>query len=221
MIFSTVRLDIVHDDDSDRLSQFLSSLQDVKYVVYREIGDKTKKLHLQGYVQFDNMDAYDHTHDQFKEVFGKTHNRFQRSFTIVRKREKYMIYVSKDKNLEFQSGYTEEELKEKENLSYKKGSKPQTFQEKVESWWEENKSLYNDLIREYRINESDCHNRYYSISLVYFQFRAGLIKQFRFLKRIWDLPIIDRYCNYLLSDLIQDKYLVNYLLSNSHREMHH
>lgn len=220
MIFSTVRLDVVHNDDSDRLSQFLSSLQDVKYVVYREIGDKTKKLHLQGYIQFNDMDSYDHAHDQFKEVFGKTHNRFQRSFTIVRKREKYMIYVSKDKNLEFQSGYTEEELKEKENLSYKKADKPQTFMEKVEVWWNTVKPSYELKIIELKINDHDQFPNP-KISKVYFDLRCDLKDQFNFLKKTWDLPILDRHCNYLLSQIIDNRKFMNFLLSGSHRDQHY
>lgn len=117
-----IRLDKLNDDDSDKLKNFLENYEDIKYVVYYEISDKVKKPHYQGYIECDS-DKYSDIKEPFLELFRPTHTRYQRSFTPARKVEDYMIYVSKDKNLQFQKGYTEEYIKDQESKSYKKTKK--------------------------------------------------------------------------------------------------
>lgn len=113
---TTVRLDIINDNDADRLRQFLTT-HTTKYMVYIESGDVTGKRHLQGYAE---LNDYSIVKAEFVRAFGGTHTRFQRSFTIVRKVEAYMRYVAKDKELAYKAGYADDHQEKMERESYKK-----------------------------------------------------------------------------------------------------
>lgn len=121
---STVRLDILSEEDVPRLIQWLED--EVKmYVVYKEYGDETGKPHAQGYVSIGDVD-YKTLKASFHELFATTHKPTQRSFKQVVKVERYMRYVAKDKCLIKAKGVTEEHIKKMEDESYKKEKKKQT-----------------------------------------------------------------------------------------------
>lgn len=122
MKLTTIRLDILDDNvDAERLTTFLRAAGQ-PYVVYREIADVTGKAHFQGYMVRDE-ETYNQLKKDWVKEFSKTHTRYQRSFTPVRKVEEYMKYVAKDKELFLVHGFTEQHIKEKEDASYQKGTK--------------------------------------------------------------------------------------------------
>lgn len=198
-MYTTIRLDKISEDDASRLHAFLDGI-DTKIVVYEEVADITKKIHWQGYIEC-TQDTYEVYKEAFLEVFRPTHNRYQRSFTVVRKVETYMIYVAKDKKLFYSKKVTEEELKEKEDASYKK--KKASFQDIVEDWWILNQSKYFMM---YNVNST-----IWDVNEMYKKLRIDLVNQFKCLKRIWDLPVIEKYCNYLLNDIVPADLLLKYL----------
>lgn len=200
-MYTTVRLDKVAEDDASRLHAFLDSL-DTKIVVYEEVADITKKIHWQGYIEC-TQESYEVYKEAFLEIFRPTHSRYQRSFTVVRKVETYMIYVAKDKNLFYSKGVTEEELKEKEDASYKK-KKRTAFMTVVKAWWvSEPKQRYQLRAK---IDDSvwDLHNLYQDL-------RDELAEHFNLYEKVWDLPITERYVNHLISDIYPVRRITRYL----------
>lgn len=198
-MYSTIRLDKLSEDDTVSLSNYLDSI-DASFVVYEEIADKTKKVHFQGYIEC-TQETYEVYKEAFLVCFRKTHSRYQRSFTVVRKVESYMKYVAKDKKLFKSKGFTEQHIKEQEEKSYKKNEKKLTFQEVVDEWWNVVKPKYvwrND----YTI---------WDVNKMYKMLRIELVDQFKTLKKLWDLPIIERYCNYLINDVVPTEILLKYL----------
>lgn len=117
--YAAVRLDHVHDHDDQRLRTWLQTNNVSEYVIYREHGDQTGKLHYQGYIKTVDDVTFQSLKSKFKSWFS-SHTRFQRSFTHPRKLEQYMIYVAKDKDLFCSSGVTDEVIAERESKSYKK-----------------------------------------------------------------------------------------------------
>lgn len=117
---STIRLDILKDDDEDRLKQFLDKFE--VFVVYCEVSEVVQKVHLQGYVSLKGH-VYKDVKEEFHKAFAFTHTKDQRSMAKVTKVENYMRYVAKDKNLWLSRGVSPEELKKREDESYKKGEK--------------------------------------------------------------------------------------------------
>lgn len=117
----TVRLDELSDQDLVHLEEVLAPYE--KYVVYREIADVTRKPHFQGYVACGTGDNAKEAKQRFVDMFRSTHKPSQRSFNQVRKIEKYMRYVAKDKDLVLRKGVTDEHIEQCERESFKKKDK--------------------------------------------------------------------------------------------------
>lgn len=124
---TAIRLDVKDDFDGELLIKFLQG-ENLPCVVYEEISDKVNKLHYQGYIKCGDKNNYAALKKKFKDTFGKSHNRYQRSFTPVRKQEEYMRYVAKDKKLFFTQLIDESHIRKCEEESYKKEDKKKKSQ---------------------------------------------------------------------------------------------
>lgn len=133
----TVRLDILDEvSDKAKLLEWLSKFQ--VFVVYREISDKVKKPHYQGYVACGNLEASKIAKSEFHVMYKDTHKPGQRSFNQVKKVESYMRYVAKDKDLVASSGVTDAELKKLEAESFKTLQKSGNLVERCHEWAKDN-----------------------------------------------------------------------------------
>ena len=106
-----------------------------KYIMGYEQSDVKKKWHYQGVIFIENETAYQTYKKTMEQIFvewkGKRGNKGNglRSFAKVLKEESYKIYVSKD-FVKWSKGFTDEELKELKDKSYKKGEKKKKDKEK-------------------------------------------------------------------------------------------
>lgn len=120
-MFYTIRID---DDAShnpstlERLSQFLQHQRYIKYLVYREVSDVTKKLHYQGIVDIEEKTLSSHRMS-WCHTFSD-YSKGHKSTAIVKKLDEYMIYITKDKDKVLSKGFTDEEIEELQSKSYKK-----------------------------------------------------------------------------------------------------
>lgn len=116
----TIRID---DNDThtpstlERLTKFLEWEHYNAYLVYREYGDDTGKLHYQGFVEFDSSHLSAHK-ERFSRLF-KDYPKGKKSSAIMKK-EQYKVYITKDKDRILSKGYTEGWIQELETQSYKK-----------------------------------------------------------------------------------------------------
>lgn len=116
----TIRIDDNGVDTYDRLKDFLDHDRYVRYLIYREVSDKTKKLHYQGFVEISDDFVSWHT-GRWCTKF-KDYSKGKKSSTVVKK-DNYMIYISKDKDLVFSKGCTQDFIDSLQSQSYKKTEK--------------------------------------------------------------------------------------------------
>lgn len=120
MVYYTVRIDTKGDSTLDRLKTFLDHERYIKYLVYKETSDVTKKVHYQGFVEI----ADDH-HAWHKTRWSKAfpdYTKGQKSSALVNK-DSYLVYVTKDKDLVLSKGCTEEFINTLQTQSYHKDCK--------------------------------------------------------------------------------------------------
>lgn len=113
----TIRIDEQGDDTLDRLKAFLDHDRYIRYLVYREIADITKKVHYQGFVEF--PDEYISWHTGRWSLRFKDFPKGKKSSALVKK-DNYMIYITKDKDLVLSKGCTEDFINTLETQSYHK-----------------------------------------------------------------------------------------------------
>lgn len=139
----TIRLDIIDEDqDSQRLIEFLNKYQ--KVVVYKEISSKTKKLHYQGVIWHVDEKAFNACKTRFTTMFKDTHPQSKKSMAKVKK-ETYKAYISKDGNLFFSKGVSEEELSDWQSQSYQPNLASE--QKKSLTWTEKVLEAYDKSMR--------------------------------------------------------------------------
>lgn len=195
-----IRVDIIGDMDTyGRMERFLSVFD--KYLVYEEVADETKKLHLQGIIWTDRSDSAIRTRwtehypsDPWEAKYAK-----KKSCAKVRE-DSYEIYITKDGNLKYNKNYTEEEIKLLQEKSYKKEDKKEKkkntifFEIVMEKW---NESRMKDKLKGGRGDRDDIIK--------------WLLKEFHGLRKLWDTPILIRYANYLEYDADPDRHVKSIL----------
>jgi len=113
---ATIRLDVLTEDDAERLRQYL--VKYTKYLVYEEIADKTEKLHYQGIIIFHDDKEFTNAKVRFSTYFPN-HSRGKKSMSKVKK-STYAVYITKDGKIFASSGYTDGEIESLRELSYQK-----------------------------------------------------------------------------------------------------
>lgn len=117
MVNYTIRIDDNGIDTLQRLISFLKHDRYTKCLVYREVATVTKKLHYQGFVEMDESAVG--CHKTMWSTSFKDHPGSKKSSAIVKKDE-YLVYVTKDKDLVFSKGCTDDFINKLETQSYKK-----------------------------------------------------------------------------------------------------
>lgn len=118
MIPSTVRFDIIDETrDVPLFEKFVSKYD--KYLIYKEVGTKTKKVHFQGIIWVPDKKAFNAMKTRFTNMFADTHPRSLKSMRQVES-DMYEVYITKDGNLVYSEGYTDEEIANLEAKSYSK-----------------------------------------------------------------------------------------------------
>lgn len=112
----TLRLDKISDTDELTLSKYLEKY--MKYLVYFEISQKTKKPHWQGVIEFNDEKEYKAAKVRFTSMFPE-HKGSKKSMTSVKK-ETYEIYISKDGDMFKCAGWTQQEIEQLQSQSYRK-----------------------------------------------------------------------------------------------------
>lgn len=115
----TIRVDIIGENATDFMERFLKKYD--KYLIYEEVSDQVQKPHYQGIVWVPDNKAYVAIKSRFSTHFSDW-TRGQKSMALVRKAQ-YEIYITKDKQLKWSRGYSDDEIKALEDKSYKKDSK--------------------------------------------------------------------------------------------------
>lgn len=122
----TLRVDAIDETIADRLTKVLQHQRIVKALVYKEIAEKTKKLHYQGYVEIDTPDHADWWVQRWKLAW-KGLEKYQKSSAKV-KSETYLGYIAKtgkDGNQPFYNlGHTDDEIKVLASKNVKGDTKP-------------------------------------------------------------------------------------------------
>lgn len=193
-----IRVDFIGTDMHERMDKFLSIYD--RYLVYEEVGTETGKLHYQGVVYHAGSETAIRT--RWTECFPsdpwEAKRAKKKSCTKVRS-EKYEIYITKENNIQFKKGYTEEEInnlykqsykKEKEDI-IKKVDKP-TFQAIVVARFDEAVAKIgteNWVIGPRKISRVQDITR---DSLI-----DWLVDTFACLRKLWDTPVIVKYANFL------------------------
>lgn len=150
----TFRVDIIPDVDIDiikkRVEQALESSESEKYLISLEEAKKTKKLHYQGviYSSLKFMTYKKRMEGIFPEWKGTRGCKGQgkRSFAEV-KGDSYEIYITKDDNIKYVKGYTDEEIQLLKSQSYHKSedkSKENWFLTLVQHCYDNNVDAMSD-----------------------------------------------------------------------------
>lgn len=116
----TIRVDIIGEKTDELMERFLKKYE--RYLIYYEISDEVKKPHYQGIIWVPDNKAYVAIKTRFSTHFSDW-TRGQKSMRLVRKAQ-YEIYITKDKQLKWSKGYTQEQIEELEKQSYKKEKQP-------------------------------------------------------------------------------------------------
>lgn len=116
----TIRVDIIGDKTDEYMERFLKKYE--KYLIYEEISDEVKKPHYQGIIWVPDNKAYVAIKTRFSTHFNEW-TKGLKSMALVRKAQ-YEIYITKDKQLKWSKGYTQEQIEELEKQSYKKEKQP-------------------------------------------------------------------------------------------------
>lgn len=112
----TVRLDYKSAEDVELLKKFLDKYD--RFLVYEETGAVTKKLHYQGIIRVQDDKELNAIKSRFSTMFPD-HKGGSKSMSKV-KSKNYEVYITKDKKIFYRKGYTDEEVQELEEKSYKK-----------------------------------------------------------------------------------------------------
>lgn len=108
-MFRSIRIDIGDRDEHNVLKyveDFLNSCSS-KYVLYREVASKTKKLHFQGIFETD-MDPK-RFGNKLRSYFTEF-KKHEKSFAPVKTEDSYKKYIKKDGNQVLIKGFTEDEI---------------------------------------------------------------------------------------------------------------
>lgn len=116
----TIRVDIIGEKTDEMMERFLKKYE--RYLIYYEISDEVKKPHYQGIIWVPDNKAYVAIKTRFSTHFSDW-TKGQKSMRLVRKAQ-YEIYITKDKQLKWSKGYTQEQIEELEKQSYKKEKQP-------------------------------------------------------------------------------------------------
>lgn len=120
MVFkSTIRLDILDESYPDRFRKFIEKYD--QYLVYHEISDKEKKPHYQGIIIFEDESKFRSGRVRFYDTFRDA-TKGHKSMAAV-KNDNYQVYITKDKDLRYSKGFSDEVIRNLEELSFKKNSK--------------------------------------------------------------------------------------------------
>lgn len=184
MIKSTIRLDVLGESTEDRLESFLTRYE--KYLIYEEVADKTKKIHYQGVIYVNDDKAYGAMKTRFCTHF-KEWPKGTKSMALVKK-DTYEVYISKDKNPKYVKNFSDEDIKDLQDKSYKKDKKDNgTLIENVEKAFDQylidRKHARGDFIVDKHLTINDIEE--------------FLVKQFFDMKKHWDTGVIAKYRNYL------------------------
>lgn len=117
MYKSTIRLDVVDDTVTTRLEEYLAKY-DYPYLVYHEYATNTKKPHYQGVIHWPSESLFKSARVRLYTMF-KDLTKGRKSMACVRK-DAYEIYITKDKDLRYRNGFTDEQIEELSSQSYEK-----------------------------------------------------------------------------------------------------
>lgn len=135
--------------------------------LYFELGTKTGRQHFQGWIEVEDMDAFERNWKVFKTGrFPKRVGKGGVSWATAkafRKGEQAMVYSTKDGERSIVVGYTDEELKALENRSFKKGATAkETFWNAIIQRMKEKKvmsktGVYQELCHYYDENDKELN----------------------------------------------------------------
>lgn len=175
--YFTLRVDDVGETTSDEITAYFNKYDYIsKYLIFHEISDETHKPHFQGIYQIED-DTIKETKrkNDFNRWFGKSRTSAQKSTAIVKDAEKYSIYISKDHDLRFNNGYSQEEIDSFIERSYKKKKHSKnTDNQKIDY----NKILideYSDTVRNNITGEIDTY-KITDESIIYFLLKKSKAK---------------------------------------------
>lgn len=126
---ATLRLDVIDgkqvSDVEEVIKNILQSVHSEKYLISLEQGDETGKLHFQGVVYYPGDKSYEWYKKKCEEVTkewkgGRGKKNGARSFAQIKDIQQYSIYVTKDGDIRFRLGYSDDEVNDLKSKSYKK-----------------------------------------------------------------------------------------------------
>lgn len=190
-----VRVDAITEDTKSIFQSWLEA-NSTKFLIYEEIGDVTKKLHYQGVVQLDlEAKSIDAWRKNIKDLIRPT-GKNQHSLATIKK-DKYVIYITKDKKKVCWSGFTDEEIAELESQSYKKGTGhgKENFAERLYQ------KCNNELVRFYM----EVDGKKYMKPIDRCKLVTLIIKEFCGNTKVFDRNVIGRFAT-----MIENKLLIEH-----------
>ena len=112
-------MDHIDDNTPIQLKKFLEKYDRV--LCYKEIASKTKKVHYQGYIEFNDKKPYTAAKQRWSDrLSSDIYVKGKKSFALERNEGRARIYVTKDRDRFYIKGYTNDELELFESQSYQK-----------------------------------------------------------------------------------------------------
>ncbi len=109
-----LRFDVISELSEAELVQIISDLvkmYSVSYLVSREIATITKKVHFHIYMECDSKVRIETINKQVNRKLPFHHvNKGLKSVVLCRKKEKYLGYICKDKDIRLNRGFSEQQI---------------------------------------------------------------------------------------------------------------
>lgn len=201
MVKYTIRVDKIKDDTLESIKKFLEHDRYTRYLVYEEIADETKKIHYQGFVEFDdNLVGW---HQERWSRHFKEYKQGSKSSAQVKKDE-YLIYITKDKKKVLSKGCTDDFINTLETQSYHKVLTPQTKQKK------QNYDFVKGYLEAMKRVPTDDRESLAEQSIEYFKEHSKIFDKF-IIRRFVNLAVLqdekinkDRYKRSMVAAICED-----------------
>ena len=204
LIYYTFRLDINFDDNK------LTQLQDYiksnfpKYALFNEIGDETKKPHIQG--KIGSTSCLQTLRNKFKKTFPTLFVGTLYSITYIKDKDKYDSYICKQDNIWINNIFSQDDINNfNKNYEYKEKVKATTFTQKVfKDFVIEYEHDYNILKQlsyyNYKLSEQEKEMLINSKK----QLLEYILKRLGSLTQVFDSHILQKMYNGILNSILQD-----------------